>query len=149
MGGSIFNSVGWEHSQALLVNEMCHYSSCVSSSTAWECIANICPTLRLPYRQTPPVREDMGWIFVGHILGMFCYLLAWMNNGSTIQDLGISIWCMLHSWRILCYAVKHIRYWPLSKLNDDGYGWMLLFVFKVCIMDALPSLTSNVQLLSY
>jgi len=75
-GGSFPNSVECEHSQALVVVAMYHYSSCVPSSNAWDCLENFCPTLCLPYRQTPTVREYMGWIFAGHSPRMFYCLLA-------------------------------------------------------------------------
>ena len=127
--------MGWEHSQTLVVVAMCHYSACVPLSTVLNCLANIYPTLCLSYRHTSTIREDMGWIFAGHILRMFYrHCLQHMNNGSTIQDLGTNIWCMLQMWEILCCAFQHVKVFSLSKLSYVGYAlnWWLVFMLKGC-----------------
>jgi len=46
---------------------------------------------------------------------------SWLQhviNGSTIQDLGTNIGCIMHRWSILFYAVQHARFSSMSKVTQ-------------------------------
>jgi len=108
--GSLPNSVGWEHSQTLVVVATCHDSSHISSST--ETFLQI----SVPHYVYPIDRHKL-WekIWGEYLLGIVLEYpsASWLqrvNNGSTIEDFGTDIGCMLHRWRnpLLCSPARQI-----------------------------------------